>query len=136
MEQLKLQPENVIVLNAEDSKWFVEQLLNPPAPNERLIKLMTEPSLIDHYSTARVEIADAYATICDERGVRYIDPKRAAAYNGYKFIVLDPFEHVNELGTLLTSHQPTSAVFDTDVLGRPTSLPHWCPPTYTCLRPQ
>ena len=40
-------PENTIALTAEDSKRLVEWLDNPPPPNERLIKLMTQPSVLE-----------------------------------------------------------------------------------------
>jgi dTDP-4-amino-4,6-dideoxygalactose transaminase len=96
-------------------------------------RLMTDPALVKHFRGDRIRIADAYAAVCRERGIRYIDQSAAADYNGYKFVVLDRFEAVERLGTPLTAHGRTSAVFDTDVLGRPTSLPHWCPPTYASL---
>jgi dTDP-4-amino-4,6-dideoxygalactose transaminase len=96
-------------------------------------RLMTDSSAVRHFRTDRVAIADRYRTICDEHGVHYLDPRDAADYNGYKFVIFDPLERVAQLGTELTIHKPTSAVFDTDVLGRPTPLPHWCPPTYASL---
>ncbi len=96
-------------------------------------RLMTDRSLIDHFKTDRVRIAERYRATCEEHGIRYLDPHSAADYNGYKFIVLEPLERVQRLGTALTLHKPTSAVFDTDVLGHPTALPHWCPPTYASL---
>lgn len=96
--------------------------------------LMTDPSLVDHFKTARVEVASRYARICKEHGVRFLDPARAAEYNGYKLVVLDPLERVKELGTILTAEPPTSPVFGTDVRGGPSRLAHWCPPTYPSLR--
>jgi hypothetical protein len=75
----------------------------------------------------------AYEAVCRQHGIRYLVPGAASDYNGYKFVVLDPIEQVRRVGSILTEHAPTSAVFDTDVLGRPTSLPHWCPPTYSSL---
>jgi dTDP-4-amino-4,6-dideoxygalactose transaminase len=96
-------------------------------------RMMTDPTLSRHFKTDRIAVADRYRAICDRHGVRYIDPKSASDYNGYKFIVLDAFEQVAALETALTTHRPTSAVFDTDVRGGLTSLPHWCPPTYTSL---
>lgn len=97
-------------------------------------RLMTDPSVVDHFKTARIEVANRYASLCAEHRVRFLDPKRAADYNGYKLVVLDPFEDVKKLGTALTEHSPTSPVFGTDVRGLPTKLPHWCPPTYPSLR--
>lgn len=97
-------------------------------------RLMTDASVVDHFKTARVEIANRYVATCKEHGVRFLDPSRAAEYNGYKLVVVDPYEAVQRLGTRLTEHAPTSAVFGTDVRGGPTSLPHWCPPTYPSLR--
>ena len=96
-------------------------------------RLMTDPSVVTHFRDDRISIANEYRAICEKHGVRYLDPRGAADYNGYKFVILDPFEKVERLGTGLTKHARTSAVFDTDVLGRPTSLPHWCPPTYSSL---
>jgi dTDP-4-amino-4,6-dideoxygalactose transaminase len=97
-------------------------------------RLMTDPSVEQHFKTDRIAIASDYESACKQHGVRYIVPSNATDYNGYKFIVLDPIEEVRCLGTILTANNPTSAVFDTDVLGQPTSLPHWCPPTYSCLK--
>jgi len=96
-------------------------------------RLMTDATLLPHFKTARVRIAERYRAICVERGIRYLDPRAAADYNGYKLIVLDAREQLALLGTPLTEHAPTSGVFDTDVLGKPTTLPHWCPPTYSSL---
>jgi len=96
-------------------------------------RLMTDPGLERHFRSDRIAVAARYQAICEEHGIRYLDPARAVDYNGYKFIVLDPFERVKELGTALTAHRPTSAVFDTDVRGGRTLLPHWCPPTYSAL---
>jgi dTDP-4-amino-4,6-dideoxygalactose transaminase len=96
-------------------------------------RLMTDPAAVQHFKADRVRVADAYVAICRKRGIRYIDYAAAADYNGYKFVVLDRFEDVERKGTPLTAHGRTSAVFDTDVLGRPTALPHWCPPTYASL---
>ena len=101
-----------------------------------ILRLMTEESSRQHFSTARINVAERYRAVCDEHGVRYLDPKQAADYNGYKFVVLTPFESVATLGTALTAHRPTSAVFASNVLGEPTSLPHWCPPTYSALAAQ
>lgn len=98
-------------------------------------RLMTDGSVKEHFRTRRVEIATEYKQICEQNGVRYLDPAGAADYNGYKLVVLDPVAEVRRLGTRLTAYEPTSGVFDTDVLGRPTSLPHWCPPTYPSLAP-
>ncbi len=96
-------------------------------------RLMTDPAVVQHFKTDRVQIAEGYRAVCEKHGIRYLDQKGAADYNGYKFVVLDPFEKVAKLGTSLTEHARTSAVFDTDVLGKPTALPHWCPPTYASL---
>lgn len=99
-----------------------------------IYRLMTDSSVVQHFKTNRIAIAKDYEAACKLHGVRYIVPSEAEEYNGYKFIVLDPLEEVRRLGTLLTEHQPTSGVFDTDVLGRPSPFPHWCPPTYSCLK--
>jgi dTDP-4-amino-4,6-dideoxygalactose transaminase len=98
-------------------------------------QLMTDASVKDHFKARRVELAGAYTAICNQHRVRYLNPAAAADYNGYKLVIRDPYEDVRRLGTRLTEHAPTSGVFDTDVLGRPTSLPHWCPPTYPSLQP-
>jgi perosamine synthetase len=96
-------------------------------------RLMTDATLVGHFKTERIAVAERYRAVCEERGVRYLDPRGAADYNGYKFVVLDPFERVKSLATILSAHPATSAVFDTDVRGGKTSLPHWCPPTYSSL---
>lgn len=97
-------------------------------------RLMTDPSVVDHFKTARIEVADRLIALCRKHGVRFLDPAKAADYNGYKLVILDPHESVQKLGTGLTEHAPTSPVFATDVRGGPTSFPHWCPPTYPSLR--
>jgi dTDP-4-amino-4,6-dideoxygalactose transaminase len=97
-------------------------------------RMMTDASLVDHFKNARVEIANRYGAMCREHGVRFLDPAKAADYNGYKLAILDPYDVVATLGTRLTEHPPTSPVFGTDVRGGPTALPHWCPPTYPSLR--
>jgi perosamine synthetase len=97
-------------------------------------RLMTDASVLDHFKTARLEVADRWVAVCKKHGVRFLDPARAAEYNGYKLVVVDPHDEVQKLGTELTEHPPTSPVFGTDVRGGPTSLPHWCPPTYPSLR--
>jgi dTDP-4-amino-4,6-dideoxygalactose transaminase len=96
-------------------------------------RLMTDTTLAAHFKTARVHVAERYRTICIANDIRYLDPHVAADYNGYKFVVLSPHAHVETFGTALTEHRPTSAVFATDVLGKQTTLPHWCPPTYPSL---
>ncbi len=98
-----------------------------------IYRLMTDASLVEHFKTRRVAIAENYRAVCEQHAVGYIDPRAAVEYNGYKFVVVDPFSEVAKLGSALTKHKPTSAVFDTDVLGQPTALPHWCPPTYSSL---
>lgn len=98
-------------------------------------RLMTDLTLADHFRTKRVALARDYARVAKKQGVRYLDPEAAAGYNGYKFVVLEPHARVAALGSALTEHKPTSGVFDTDVLGQPTALPHWCPPTYASLAP-
>lgn len=95
--------------------------------------LMTDPGLRPHFRDARVEIAQTYRSICLEHGIRFLDPAQMVDFNGYKFIVLSPHAEVAALGTPLTRFDRTSGVFDTDVLGRATGLPHWCPPTYASL---
>jgi perosamine synthetase len=97
-------------------------------------RLMTSAAVVQHFKTDRIAIASQYEAVCKRHGIRYLVPGAAADYNGYKLVVLDPFEEVRRLGSILTEHAPTSAVFDTDVLGHPTLLPHWCPPTYSCLK--
>jgi dTDP-4-amino-4,6-dideoxygalactose transaminase len=97
-------------------------------------RLMTDETVADHFKTARIEVANRWVAICKEHRVRFLDPAMAADYNGYKLIVLDAHEAVQKLGTGLTEHPPTSPVFGTDVRGGPTTLPHWCPPTYPSLR--
>jgi dTDP-4-amino-4,6-dideoxygalactose transaminase len=96
-------------------------------------RLMTDPALVQHFKLDRVTIAERYRAVCEAHGVRYLDPRLAADYNGYKFVVLDPLEQVKALGTILTAHAATSAVFDRDVRGGATLLRHWCPPTYASL---
>lgn len=97
-------------------------------------RLMTDPSVVDHFKTARVEVANRLVATCKKHGVRFLDPAKAADFNGYKLVVLDPQEEVKKLGTELTEHAPTSPVFGTDVRGGPSAFPHWCPPTYPSLR--
>jgi perosamine synthetase len=97
-------------------------------------RLMTAEAVVQHFKSDRVAIANTYESICQQHGIRYLVPREALDYNGYKFVVLDPIERVRSLGTVLTEHAPTSGVFDTDVLGRPSTLPHWCPPTYSALK--
>jgi dTDP-4-amino-4,6-dideoxygalactose transaminase len=96
-------------------------------------RLMTDRSVVAHFRDARVAIAQRYAAVCEAHDIRYLDPRGAAGYNGYKLVVLDPRAAVARKDTVLTVHPATSGVFDTDVLGQPTSLPHWCPPTYPSL---
>jgi dTDP-4-amino-4,6-dideoxygalactose transaminase len=98
-----------------------------------ILRLMTDETLVQHFKTDRIHVAQRYRALCQEKGVSYLDPAEAADYNGYKFVVLEPFERVALLGSGLTTHRPTSAVFDTDVRGGRTALPHWCPPTYSAL---
>lgn len=97
-------------------------------------RLMTDPSVVDHFKTARVDVAERLIALCKKHDVRFLDPARAAGYNGYKLVILDPYAAVQKLGTELTEHTPTSPVFGTDVRGGPTAFPHWCPPTYPSLR--
>jgi dTDP-4-amino-4,6-dideoxygalactose transaminase len=98
-------------------------------------RLMTDSTLVSHFKLDRIRIANGYRALCAEHGIRYLDPAGAADYNGYKFVILDSFEHIERLCTALTGAGKTSGVFDTDVLGRPTALSHWCPPTYASLSP-
>lgn len=97
-------------------------------------RLMTEPSAEEHFRADRVAVAERLIAACRKHGVRFLDPSKAAGYNGYKLVIVDPRESVERLGTALTEHAPTSPVFGTDVRGGPTTLPHWCPPTYPSLR--
>jgi dTDP-4-amino-4,6-dideoxygalactose transaminase len=96
-------------------------------------RLLNDPNAVEHFKHARVRLAERYRALCEKHGLRYLDPGTAADYNGYKLIVLDSLADVQALRTGLTEHPPTSAVFDTDVLGQRTQLPHWCPPTYSSL---
>lgn len=101
-----------------------------------IYRLLTDEAQSRHFKTDRVAIASEYEAACKLHGIRYLVPSAAADYNGYKLVVLDPIEEVRRFESILTKHPPTSAVFDKDVLGRPTPLPHWCPPTYACLKLQ
>ena len=96
-------------------------------------RLMTDPSLVQHFKTDRIAVAQDYEAACQRHGFKYLEPSAAADYNGYKLVVLTPLEQVQPKNTILTREKPTSMVFDRDVLGRPTALPHWCPPTYASL---
>ena len=96
-------------------------------------RLMTDPSLVRHFKTCRIAIAREYEAVCKRHALSYLEPDAAVDYNGYKLVVLTPYEQVLPLDTILTRHKPTSMVFDRDVLGKPTALPHWCPPTYASL---
>lgn len=96
-------------------------------------RLMTDPTVRSHFKEARIEIAERYRSLCQAHGLRYLDPHAATEYNGYKLVILSPRADLEPLGTPLTEHAATSAVFATDVLGQPTLLPHWCPPTYPSL---
>jgi dTDP-4-amino-4,6-dideoxygalactose transaminase len=98
-----------------------------------IYRLMTDTSVVKHFKTDRIAVARVYEAVCQRHGLRYLQPSAAADYNGYKLVVLEPIAEVRRLGTVLTEHAPTSMVFDRDVLGRPTALPHWCPPTYASL---
>lgn len=95
--------------------------------------LLTEHRFKKHFVDHRKAVAEHYRNICTEKGIGFIDHTKALEYNGYKFVVLDPYERVLQYQTDLTIYPPTSGVFDTDVRGRKTSLPHWCPPTYSSL---
>lgn len=95
--------------------------------------LMTDQSLVKHYRDDRVAIAQLYKRVCVSKGVRFLDPDAARDFNGYKFVILDPREEVDKLGTLLTRYSQTSGVFGTSVTGGEGALPHWCPPTYSSL---
>ena len=108
--------------------------LRASEPTAALIhRLMTDAGAKEHFQAKRVALAREYEALCLQYGIDYLKPEDALEYNGYKFIIRDTFEEVGKWGTRLTEHPATSGVFDTDVLGRPSSLPHWCPPTYTCL---
>jgi len=96
-------------------------------------RLMTDRSLRAFFRDARLRVAERYRALCIEHNLRFLDPSAAADYNGYKLVVLDPRGAVAKLSSELTKHAATSAVFDTDVTGKPTALPHWCPPTYSSL---
>ena len=97
-------------------------------------RLMTDPAVVSHFRDDRVTIAESYRAECERAGFAYLDPRGAKQYNGYKFVVTEPLERVRARGGLLVAHEPTSGVFHTDVLGRPSTLAHWCPPTYPSLR--
>jgi dTDP-4-amino-4,6-dideoxygalactose transaminase len=96
-------------------------------------RMMTDPSVVQHFKTDRITVARKYEAVCKQHGLKYLQPSAAADYNGYKLVVLTPLEQVLQLNSILTREKPTSMVFDRDVLGRPTALPHWCPPTYASL---
>src|SRR5262249_392473 len=64
--------------------------------------LMTDTMLLDHFKTARIEVANRFISICKERSVRFLDPAMAAEYNGYKLVILDRLEDVATLKTRLT----------------------------------
>lgn len=99
-----------------------------------IFRMMTDPELKSHFVDARVNIAREYQAVCENHNIQFLRPDGALDYNGYKFVVLDPLKQVQALNTELTSHTQTSGVFDTNVLGEPTALYHWCPPTYSSLR--
>ena len=40
-------PENVVYLSQEEYDKFVDKLNNPPEPNERLVKFLTQPSMLE-----------------------------------------------------------------------------------------
>jgi len=103
-------------------------------PSALIHRLMTDPSLEEYFKDYRIEVSKRWVEVCENNRVEFLDPRRAADYNGYKLIVLTPFERVKALNTPLTAHDPTSPVFGTDVRGGPSALPHWCPPTYPSLR--
>jgi dTDP-4-amino-4,6-dideoxygalactose transaminase len=96
-------------------------------------RLMTDESAVAHFKDKRVAVANQLVDACRSHHIRFLDPAAAADYNGYKLVVLDPRDDVERKGTAVTAHDATSPVFGTGVLGRPTALPHWCPPTYSCL---
>lgn len=95
--------------------------------------LMTEAELKRHFFDKRVEIAKLYRNICVENRFAFLDQKEAIEYNGYKFIVYEPLEKVEKMGTILTTYKPTSPVFSVNVLDGSPLLSHWCPPTYPSL---
>jgi dTDP-4-amino-4,6-dideoxygalactose transaminase len=95
--------------------------------------LMTDADLKRHFVGKRVELAEFYRRVCIEHGLAFLDHEEALEYNGYKFIVFDSYEKVEQLGTALTVYKPTSPVFAANVSDGGPLLPHWCPPTYPSL---
>jgi len=95
--------------------------------------LMTDANLKRHFVGKRVELAGFYKKVCIEHGFSFLDHEEALEYNGYKFIVFEPHEKVEQLGTALTAYKPTSPVFAANVFDGGPLLPHWCPPTYPSL---
>lgn len=95
--------------------------------------LMTDSDLRQYFVARRVQLADLYKAICVEHGVAFLDHEQALEYNGYKFVVFEPYEKVEKMKTALTANKPTSPVFCANVADGSLLLPHWCPPTYPSL---
>lgn len=95
--------------------------------------LMTERKLREFFMERRVAIAKVYRQTCEASGIDFLDPEKAMAYNGYKFVIFSPHDVVAKKNSILTVHQPTSPVFNVDVVTKKALLPHWCPPTYPSL---
>src|SRR5882724_11549212 len=41
-----------------------------------ILRLMTDDSLMQHFSTDRIDVAERYREVCNEHAVRYLDPKQ------------------------------------------------------------
>ncbi len=95
--------------------------------------LMTDSDLRGHFRDKRVQLADLYKEICLDNGFAFLDQDEASEYNGYKFVVFEPFDTVAKSKSTLTAYKPTSPVFSVNVLDGSPLLPHWCPPTYPSL---
>jgi dTDP-4-amino-4,6-dideoxygalactose transaminase len=95
--------------------------------------LMNNQACREFFRDRRVSIGMEYLRICLANNIACLNPTKAADYNGYKFVVLEPWDSVIEKKTGLTRYKPSSPVFGTDVRGGATLIPHWCPPTYSSL---
>ena len=104
----------------ELTSYFIYQLLN-------------DNSLIKYYKINRIKIADNYRKECLTKNINFLDYKSASDYNGYKFVIFDSFEEVEQKSDFLTKHGQTSPVFNFDIVNKKPILNHWCPPTYPSI---
>jgi dTDP-4-amino-4,6-dideoxygalactose transaminase len=95
--------------------------------------LMTDKNMKEYFADRRVKIGELYKKTCKDNNISFLDPGKSSGYNGYKFIVFDPFDEVKKKNTVLTLYQQTSPVFNVDIVTKRPLLPHWCPPTYPSL---